>query len=259
MKMLLAIDIGNTNTTLGIFRENSLVFNFRLTTRIGQTLDEYGIFVRNLLSLAGIQRETLSGMVVASVVPPLDSVIETMATKYLDLEPLFIRPGIKTGLALSVESPSEVGADRIVDCVGALSLYQPPLIVVDFGTATTFDAVSENREFLGGAIAPGLKISAESLFQRAAKLPEVPFQKPEKAIGRNTVTNIQSGLFFGYVGLVNGVLSKMKDELGKESQVIATGGLSSVIFPESSLIDTIDENLTLEGLRVLFEKNHERQ
>jgi type III pantothenate kinase len=258
MKMLLAIDIGNTNTTLGIFQEQSLVFNFRLTTRIGQTMDEYGIFVRNLLSLAGIQRDTLSGMVVASVVPPLDDVIETMAKKYLHIEPMFIRPGIKTGLALNVESPSEVGADRIVDCVGALSRYAPPLIVVDFGTATTFDAVSENREFLGGAIAPGLKISAESLFQKAAKLPEVPFQKPEMAIGRNTVTNIQSGLFFGYVGLVNGVLSRMKAELGENSQVIATGGLASVIFPESTLIDTIDEDLTLEGLRVLFEKNHER-
>ncbi len=256
--MLLAIDIGNTNTTLGVFRDNILVFNFRLTTRIGQTMDEYGIFVRNLLSLAGIQRDTLSGMIVASVVPPLDGVIETMAIKYLHLDPIFIRPGIKTGLSLNVESPSDVGADRIVDCVGALSRYEPPLIVVDFGTATTFDAVSENNEFLGGAIAPGLKISAESLFQKAAKLPEVPFQKPDMAIGRNTVTNIQSGLFFGYVGLVNEILSRMKLELGSESKVIATGGLASVIVPESGLIDLLDENLTLEGLRVLFEKNHER-
>ncbi len=256
--MLLAIDIGNSNTTLGVFRNRTLVFNFRLTTRIGQTMDEYGIFVRNLLSLAGIERETLKGMVVASVVPPLDDVIETMAKKYLNLDPLFIRPGIKTGLALNVESPSDVGADRIVDCVGALSLHEPPLIVVDFGTATTFDAVSEKHEFLGGAIAPGLKISAESLFQKAAKLPEVPFQKPDMAIGRNTVTNIQSGLFFGYVGLVNEILSRMKLELGSESKVIATGGLASVIVPESGLIDLLDENLTLEGLRVLFEKNHER-
>jgi len=257
--MLLAIDIGNTNTTIGVFRNDVLVFNFRLTTRIGQTMDEYGIFVRNLLSLAEIQRDTLIGMVVASVVPPLDNVIETMAKKYLALEPMFIRPGIKTGLALNVESPSDVGADRIVDCVGALSRYEPPLIVVDFGTATTFDAVSENREFIGGAIAPGLKISAESLFQKAARLPDVPMQKPDLAIGRNTVTNIQSGLFFGYVGLVNGILSRMKAELSETSQVIATGGLASVIVPESPLIDTIDENLTLEGLRVLFEKNNERR
>ncbi|NOZ13459.1 MAG: type III pantothenate kinase [Acidobacteria bacterium] len=256
--MLLAIDIGNSNTTLGVFRNHTLVFNFRLTTRIGQTMDEYGIFVRNLLSLAGIERETLEGMVVASVVPPLDDVIETMAKKYLNLSPLFIRPGVKTGLALNVESPSDVGADRIVDCVGALSRHKPPFIVVDFGTATTFDAVSEKHEFLGGAIAPGLKISAESLFQKAAKLPEVPFQKPDMAIGRNTVTNIQSGLFFGYVGLVNEILSRMKRELGSESKVIATGGLASVIVPESGLIDFLDENLTLEGLRVLFEKNHER-
>ncbi len=256
--MLLAIDIGNTNTTLGVFRDQILIFNFRLTTRIGQTMDEYGIFVRNLLSLAGIQRNTLSGMVVASVVPPLDNVIETMTKKYLNLEPMFIRPGIKTGLSLNVESPSDVGADRIVDCVGAMSRYEPPLIVVDFGTATTFNAVSGNREFLGGAIAPGLKISAESLFHKAAKLPEVPFQKPDMAIGRNTVTNIQSGLFFGYVGLVNGILSRMKAELGEKSQVIATGGLASVIVPESPLIDANDEDLTLEGLRVLYEKNHER-
>lgn len=256
--MLLAIDIGNTNTTLGVFRDDVLIFNFRLTTRIGQTMDEYGIFVRNLLSLAEIQRDTLAGMIVASVVPPLDHVIETMAKKYLNLKPMFIRPGIKTGLALNVESPSDVGADRIVDCVGALSRYEPPLIVVDFGTATTFDAVNENREFLGGAIAPGLKISAESLFQKAAKLPEVPFKKPDMAIGRNTVTNIQSGLFFGYVGLVNGILTRMKTELGENSHVIATGGMASLIVPDSPLIDTIDKNLTLEGLRVLYEKNYER-
>lgn len=256
--MLLALDIGNTNTTIGIFKDDKLVFDFRLTTRIGQTMDEYGIFVRNLIALANMELDQISSMIVSSVVPPLDNVIYTMSHKYLNMKPLFVKPGIRTGLSLNVESPSEVGADRIVDCVGALSRYAPPLIVIDFGTATTFDVISVDREFLGGAIAPGLKISAESLFRRASKLPEVPIRKPHQAVGRNTVTNIQSGLFFGYVGLVDGILSRMKAETGKDTTVVATGGLAGIIAPETSLIDHVDEHLTLEGLRILYEKNHDR-
>lgn len=256
--MLLAIDIGNTNTTIGVFKGPELVLDFRLTTRIGQTMDEYGIFVRNLISLANLDLDAISGIVVSSVVPPLDNVIYTMSHKYLNMKPFFVKPGIRTGLSLNVENPGEVGADRIVDCVGALSRYEPPLIVVDFGTATTFDAVSVNREFLGGAIAPGLKISAESLFRKAAKLPEVPIRKPHQAVGRNTVTNIQSGLFFGYVGLVEGILSRMLAEMGSGVRVVATGGLASVVATETDLIHEVDDNLTLEGLRILYEKNHDR-
>ena len=257
--MLLALDIGNTNTTIGVFDDDQLVFDFRLTTRIGQTMDEYGIFVRNLIYLAELDLSEISDMIVASVVPPLDSVIQTMSDKYLNMKPFFVRPGIRTGLALNVESPAEVGADRIVDCVGALSRFDPPLIVVDFGTATTFDAVSSEREFLGGAIAPGLKISADSLFQKASKLPQVPIAKPDTAVGRNTVTNIQSGLFFGYVGLVDGILERMRAELGEKTSVVATGGLAAAIAPETRWIGHVDENLTLNGLRILFEKNHDRR
>lgn len=257
--MLLALDIGNTNTTIGVFDDDQLVFNFRLTTRIGQTMDEYGIFVRNLIYLAELDLNEISDMIVASVVPPLDSVIQTMSDKYLNMRPFFVKPGIRTGLALNVESPAEVGADRIVDCVGALSRFDPPLIVVDFGTATTFDAVSSDREFLGGAIAPGLKISADSLFHKASKLPQVPIAKPDTAVGRNTVTNIQSGLFFGYVGLVDGILERIRNELGASTSVVATGGLAAVIAPETRWIEHVDEDLTLNGLRILFEKNHDRR
>ena len=254
--MLLALDIGNTNTTIGVFKNSELVMDFRLTTNINQTMDEYGILVRNLLSLQGIDYKEVKNIIVSCVVPPLEEVIYFMSLNYFKIKPLFVKPGIKTGLALMVETPSEVGADRIVDCVAAINKYKPPLIVVDFGTATTFDAISEKNEFLGGAIAPGLKISAFSLFEKAAKLPEVEIRKPKSAIGKNTVTNIQSGLFFGYVGLVSEVLKRMLDEL-PGAKVVATGGLAKVIAKECKLIDIIDEKLTLEGLRILFEKNKE--
>ncbi len=252
--MLLALDIGNTNTTIGVFRDAELIMDFRLTTNINQTMDEYGILVRNLLSLQGIDYKEVKNIIVSCVVPPLDSIIYFMSLNYFKIKPLFVKPGIKTGLALNVESPSEVGADRIVDCVAAINKFKPPLIVVDFGTATTFDAINERNEFLGGAIAPGLKISAFSLFEKAAKLPEVEIRKPKAAIGRNTVTNIQSGLFFGYVGLVSEILKRMLDEL-PDAKVVATGGLAKVIAKECKFIDKIDEKLTLEGLRILFEKN----
>ncbi len=253
--MLLALDIGNTNTTIGIFKEKELIFNFRLTTKINQTMDEYGVFARNLLSLAGVNAQAIKSIIVSCVVPPLEHVIRRMGVKYFSLEPLFVKPGIKTGLALNVESPTEVGADRIVDCVAAINKYQPPLIVIDFGTATTFDAISENNEFLGGAIAPGLKITAASLTENAAKLPDVEIKRPEKVVGRNTITNIQSGLFYGYVGLVEKIIEKMKEELGSDVKVIATGGLANVIASEIKLIDNYDKNLTLDGLRILYEKN----
>ncbi|BBB31776.1 type III pantothenate kinase [Thermotomaculum hydrothermale] len=252
--MLLALDIGNTNTTIGVFKDSKLIMDFRLTTNINQTMDEYGILVRNLLSLQGIDYREVKNIIVSCVVPPLDEIIYFMSLNYFKIKPLFVKPGIKTGLALNVENPAEVGADRIVDCVAAINKYKPPLIVVDFGTATTFDAINEKNEFLGGAIAPGLKISAFSLFEKAAKLPEVEIRKPKQAIGRNTVTNIQSGLFFGYVGLVKEVLKRMLEEL-PGAKVVATGGLARVIAKECKLIGVIDDKLTLEGLRILFEKN----
>lgn len=252
--MLLALDIGNTNTTIGVFKNSELIMDFRLTTSINQTMDEYGIFVRNLLSLQGINYEEVKNIIVSCVVPPLEEVIYFMSLNYFNIKPLFVKPGIKTGLSLKVETPSEVGADRIVDCVAAINKYTPPLIVVDFGTATTFDAISGDNEFLGGAIAPGLKISAFSLFEKAAKLPEVEIRKPKSAIGKNTVTNIQSGLYFGYIGLVSEILKRMLNEL-PGAKVVATGGLAKIISKECKLIDIIDEKLTLEGLRILFEKN----
>lgn len=253
--MLLAIDIGNTNTTIGIFKNKELIFNFRLTTKIDQTMDEYGVFARNLLLLANVNNEDIKGIVVSCVVPPLEYVISRMGRKYFSLNPMFVKPGIKTGVSLNVESPSEVGADRIVDCVAAINKYEPPLIVIDFGTATTFDAISKNNEFLGGAIAPGLKITAASLTENTSKLPEVVIKKPEKVIGRNTITNIQSGLFYGYVGLVEKIVENMKLELGEGTQVVATGGLAKIITSEMKQIDYYDKYLTLDGLRILYEKN----
>jgi type III pantothenate kinase len=253
--MLLVIDIGNTNTVLGVFNGSHLMASWRLETKQSQTADEYGILSRNLFTLAGIEFTKIRSIIIASVVPPLNSVLEEMALKYFKVKALFVEPGIKTGVPVLYDSPADVGADRIVNAVAAYEKYGGPAIVVDFGTATTFDAISAKGEYLGGVIAPGPGISAEALFKRTARLPRVEIRAPSKVIGTSTVGSIQSGLYFGYIGLVDGILEHMIQELGSNTVVVATGGYASLIGSGVHLIQHIDPELTLEGLRLIHERN----
>jgi type III pantothenate kinase len=253
--MLLVIDIGNTNTVLGVFDGSRLAADWRLETKQRQTADEYGILARNLFALAEMEVSRIQHIVIASVVPPLNSVLEQMALKYFRLKPLFVEPGVKTGMPVLYDSPADVGADRIVNAVAAYDRYGGPAIVVDFGTATTFDAISAKGEYLGGVIAPGPGISAEALFTRTARLPRVEIKSPARVIGTSTVASIQSGLYYGYIGMIDGILERMLHELGAKTKVIATGGYASLFGKGSGRIQQIDPNLTLEGLRLIYEKN----
>jgi type III pantothenate kinase len=252
--MLLVIDIGNTNTSLGVFDGEKLAAHWRLTTVRSRTVDEWGVLARNLFALAELDSKVIDAIAVASVVPPLNFTLKRMAEVYFKLSPLFIDYSIDTGLKILYEPASDVGADRIVDAVAAIHKYGAPCIVVDFGTATTFDAINARGEYLGGVITPGITISADALFERAAKLPRVEIRRPRKVIGSATVEAMQSGLYHGYVGLVDGILQKMIEELGGKVQVIATGGLASLISTGSAFIEKVDETLTLEGLRMIYER-----
>lgn len=254
--MLLVMDVGNTNTVLGVYETTRLVAHWRLTTVRDRTVDEYGILARNLLSLASIEAAEIDGLIIASVVPPLNGVLEAMARTYFKIKPLFVEPGIKTGMPILYDNPQEVGADRIVNGVAAFERCRSAAIVVDFGTATTFDAISAKGEYLGGAIAPGLSISAEALFERAARLPRVDIRRPPAVIGRNTTHSLQAGLFHGYVALVQGILEKIRLELPAPVRTIGTGGLVAPLEVElKTMLDELDPNLTLEGLRIIFERN----
>lgn len=252
--MLLVIDIGNTNTALGIYENENLIASWRLTTVRDRTADEIGVLTRQMFEFDNLDYQNISGVIVASVVPPLNFAFQKMSEKYFGHRAIFVDNTIDFGLKIKYNPPSDVGADRIVDAVAAVKRYGAPCIVVDFGTATTFDAINKDEEYLGGVITPGITISSDALFSRAAKLPRVEIKRPEKVIGNTTVGSIQSGLYYGYAGLVDGILRRMIEELGEKTKVIATGGLAPLISQASELIETIDETLTLEGLRLIYEK-----
>jgi type III pantothenate kinase len=253
--MLLAIDIGNTNITLGIFQGDQLRATWRLAPDVNRLADEYGVLMVNLLSHEGLSKKDLDAAVMCSVVPDLEPVFEQVCRRYFDVTPLVVGTGVRTGLRILYDSPRDVGADRVADAVAAIHLYGTPLILVDLGTGAVFNAISKEGDYVGGAIAPGLGIAAEALFRRAARLYRVELARPKSAIGRNTVAAVQSGLIFGYVGLVEGMVTRFKQELGGEAKVVATGGYAELLAPETNVIDVIDLNLTLTGLRLIFEMN----
>jgi type III pantothenate kinase len=252
--MLLVIDAGNSNTSLGVYREKELIAHWRLTTDRARTVDEYGVLSRNLFELAGLDFKAIDAIAIASVVPPLNYTLRIMAETYFHVTPLFVDHSSNTGIRVLYEPASDVGADRIVDAVAAIAKYGAPCIVVDFGTATTFNAINKAGEYLGGVITPGIMISSDALFERTAKLPRVDIKRPQKVVGSSTIAAMQSGLYYGYTSLVDGVLRRMLDELGGKPRVIATGGLASLIATGSELIELVDDTLTLEGLRLVYER-----
>ncbi|HOD34389.1 MAG TPA: type III pantothenate kinase [Syntrophales bacterium] len=253
--MLLVIDVGNTNTVVGVFDGDKLVQNWRIRTVANHTVDEYGMLIYSLYKSSKISAKSINDIIISCVVPPMLNILEPLCEKYFHLKPLIVEPGIKTGMPIQYDNPREVGADRIVNAVAAFDKYKTDLIIVDFGTATTFDYVSPKGEYMGGCIAPGIVISSEALFEKASKLPRVEIKRPKTLIAKDTISSMQAGIFFGYAGLVDGIVERMKAEVKSNPKVIATGGLAGVIAPETSNIDIVDENLTLEGLRIIHLKN----
>jgi type III pantothenate kinase len=253
--MLLTIDVGNTNTVLGVFDRDSLVVHWRLTTRREQTADEYGVLVRNLFSTSGLEPGQIDAVALASVVPPLTPVLVALSRQYLGQDPLVVGPGVRTGMPILYEPPGDVGADRIVNGVAAFAAFGGPVVVLDFGTATTLDVISRRGEYAGGVICPGIGISADALFQRAARLPRVDVRHPGRVVGRSTVASMQSGLYFGYAAMCEGLIARVRTELGEPVRVVATGGLAQSLAPEIPSIEAVDPVLTLTGLRLVWERN----
>jgi type III pantothenate kinase len=256
--MLLVIDVGNTNTVLGLFDEDHLLHDWRIRTEIDHTVDEYGVLIYNLYQSSRVKAaeiKAVSAIIISCVVPPMLNILEPLCVKYFNVKPLIVGPGIKTGMPIFYDNPKEVGADRIVNAVAAYDKYRKESIVVDFGTATTFDYVSPKGEYMGGCIVPGIAISIEALFERASKLPRVEFSKPKKVITKDTISAMQAGIMYGYAGLVDGIVSRMKKEAKTNPLVVATGGLARVIAPETKTIDKIEEMLTLDGLRIIYNLN----
>jgi type III pantothenate kinase len=256
--MIVVIDAGNTNIVVGLYEGKKLLHSWRLSTNRSATVDEYGMTIHSLFRYAELRIDEVEGVMISSVVPPLMWTLEQLSIKYLRKTPYVVGPGIKTGLNIRYENPREVGADRIVNAVAAIEKYGTPAIVVDFGTATTFDYIDAGGNYLGGAIVPGIEISTEALYQRAAKLPRIELVKPKSVIGRNPVTSMQAGIIYGYAGQVDGIVGRIKAECRTEPRVIATGGLADLIAGESGTIEVVDPQLTLEGLRIIYELNEER-
>ncbi len=255
MDLLLAFDVGNTNIVMGIFKGKKLLHSFRISTDKNKTSDEYGMLINQLFEYNGLKLRDVDAVIISSVVPPIMHTLESMTIKYCNTKPLIVGPGIRTGINIKYDNPKEVGADRIVNAVAAYEIYGGPVIVIDFGTATTFCAISKNCEYLGGIIAPGLAISADALFQRTAKLPKIELTKPPTVICKNTVASMQSGIIYGHVGMVDYIVSRMKEEFAPNAYVVATGGFAKMIAEESKTINTVNDMLTLEGLRIIYERN----
>ncbi|WP_163195374.1 type III pantothenate kinase [Clostridium thermarum] len=259
--MILVVDVGNTNIVLGVYKNKNLIADWRLSTDSKRSADEYGATVHHLFMMNNLDIKDVTGVIISSVVPNIMYSLEHMIKKYIKVDPIVVGPGVKTGINIKYDNPKEVGADRIVNAVAAHEIYKRPLIIIDFGTATTFCAVTRNGDYLGGAICPGIKISAEALFERAAKLPRIEINKPSSVICKNTVTSMQAGVIYGYIGQVDYIVSKMQKEMrdydSEKAFVIATGGLAKLISGESKYIDEVNSYLTLEGLRIIYEKNKE--
>ncbi|WP_078543185.1 type III pantothenate kinase [Litchfieldia alkalitelluris] len=253
--MIFVLDVGNTNTVLGVYENNELKHHWRIETSRSKTEDEYGMVIKSLLEHVHLSFKDIKGVIISSVVPPIMFALERMCDKYFHVKPMIVGPGIKTGLNIKYDNPKEVGADRIVNAVAGIHLYGSPLIIVDFGTATTYCYINEQGQYMGGAIAPGIGISTEALYSRASKLPRIEIARPDHVIGKNTVSAMQSGILFGYVGQVEGIVNRIKSQAKEEPKVIATGGLATLIAKESNVIDIIEPFLTLKGLQLIYERN----